>query len=246
MKFSIITATFNSSKTLNYAIESLRNQKGVEIEYIVIDGSSTDGTIDIIKQNSDIVSKWKSEPDNGIFDALNKGILLSEGDVIGFLHSDDFFAHNNALLSIKNEFERYKVDGVYSDLQYVKKSNYNKIVRNWISGKYNYINIKKGWMPPHPALFIKSEIYKKYGLFNTEYKIASDYDIMMRFLWKYKISLSYINNPLIKMRTGGKSNILTNISLKMKEDYRIIKTLKIGGLKVLVKKNIRKIPQYFS
>lgn len=246
MKFSIITVTFNSAKKLQFTIDSLRSQSIKNIEYIVIDGGSTDGTIEIINKNKDIITKWNSEPDQGIYDALNKGILMATGDCIGILHSDDFYSDSNVLLKVEQKILEGISMGTYSDLQYISSKDDNIIIRKWIAGIYNREQLKKGWMPPHPTLFLKREVYQKYGLFDTSYKIAADYEIMMRLLWKYKISLGYIPDVLVQMRIGGKSNTLSNTLLKMKEDYRVIKTYEIGGVNVLLSKNFRKLPQFFK
>ncbi|MGQ9848102.1 MAG: glycosyltransferase, partial [Bacteroidales bacterium] len=184
------------------------------------------------------------EPDKGIYDALNKGIKLAKGEIIGFLHSDDFYADKDVLKSIQKAFEENNCDAVYGDLQYVKNNNIHKIVRKWNAGQYHRKKIKRGWMPPHPTLFVKKAVYEKYGDFDLSYSIASDYELMMRFFWKYNLKLFYIPKVLIIMRTGGKSNRLKNIYQKMKEDYRVIRTHRIGGIFVLIAKNLRKISQF--
>ena len=247
MKISIITATFNSESTIETAIQSVANQTYSEIEHIIIDGGSTDNTLSIIEQNKAKISKVISEPDEGIYDALNKGIKLATGNLIAFLHADDFYANEN---SIKNSIELLKnknTDSVYADLQYVSKDDVTKVVRNWVSGDFSYNQLKKGWMPPHPTFIVKKEAYEKYGYFNTNFKIAADYDLVLRFLGEHKISTTYLPEIIIKMRVGGASNrSLKNIIQKSKEDLKALRTNKVGGIFSLFYKNISKIPQFFT
>ncbi|MGI9651845.1 glycosyltransferase family 2 protein [Chryseobacterium sp. RLHN22] len=207
MKISIITVCWNSEKYLKTAIESVLNQTYKNIEYIIIDGGSSDKTLDIIKNYEPLFKgrmKWVSEKDNGIYDAMNKGINLTSGDIIGLLNSDDFYISNNALEKISNAFIRENVDSVYADLYYVKETDTDKILRRWITGKKRPFT--SGWHPAHPTFFVKKEIYSKFGNFNVYYKIAADFEIMLRFLEKYSVSTYYIKEFLIKMRLGGKSN----------------------------------------
>jgi glycosyltransferase involved in cell wall biosynthesis len=248
MNVSIITAVFNNKSHIADCITSVLNQSYKNIEYIIIDGGSTDGTRDVIKKYDGKISKWISEPDNGIYDALNKGIKLASGDVIGFLHADDVFAHNNIIETIVSEISKRKTDSCYSDLVYVESKNIDKVIRYWKSCPYNDTLFYRGWMPPHPTFFVKKEIYDKYGSFNTHFKIASDYELMLRFLVKYRISTVYIPEVLIKMRMGGTSNrSLRNMFIKTSEDYR---AWRINGLERKVYtipfKNLSKIPQFFK
>ena len=244
MKISIITACYNSVTTLESTFQSVINQTYLEIEYIIVDGGSIDGSLQQI-ENCDFVSHYISEPDKGIYDALNKGVKLATGDVIGFLHSDDVFADNQVISKIANQFERCNVDGVYGDLQYVDKQNTSKVIRNWVSCKFELSLLKNGWMPAHPTLFIKKEVYEKYGSFNLVYKIAADYDFMLRIFSDNTLNFSYIPKVITKMRTGGASNrSVRNIILKTIEDYRIIRSHNIGGLFSILIKNISKIKQF--
>ncbi len=206
MKVSIITVVYNGKNTIEDCLKSIYSQTYPAIEHIVVDGGSTDGTLDIIKRNKKSISKWISEPDKGIYDALNKGIKMAAGDIIGFLHADDVYAHDKVIETVVSNMKKYNVDSCYGDLLYVDKNNTNKIIRYWKSQPYRNGLFRKGWMPPHPTFFVKKEVYEKYGYFNTNFKIASDYELMLRFLHKYKISTCYIPEVLIKMRLGGASN----------------------------------------
>jgi len=244
MKFSIITATYNNQNTIGDTINSLASQTYENIEHIIIDGASTDNTLSAIKKTGKKVSKIISEPDKGIYDALNKGIKNATGTFIVFLHADDIFSDNTIIEKAAKLLTESKTESLYGDLQYVAKENTDKIIRYWKSGNFTYSKLKKGWMPPHPTFFVKKEIYDKYGLFDTNFKIAADYDIILRFLGKYKISTTYLPEVMIKMRIGGKSNKnIKNIILKMKEDLKALKTNNIGGFHTLIMKNIIKIPQ---
>jgi len=245
-KISVITATLNNKACIEGCIKSVLTQNYKNIEYIIIDGGSTDGTIDVIKKYKDTISKWISESDRGIYDALNKGIKLASGDIIGFLHADDFYANNRVLETIVSHITKHNVDSCYGDLFYVDKYNSDKVVRHWKSRPYRDGLFKRGWMPPHPTFFVKKEIYDKFGYFNTEFKIAADYELMLRFLEKYKISTHYIPEVFIKMRIGGTSNkSMKNIFIKSCEDYKAWKINSLnGGISTILLKNLSKIPQF--
>ena len=246
MKISIITSVYNNHETVAEAIGSVLSQTHPDIEYIIIDGGSTDGTVDIIKSYQNQVTQFISEPDNGIYDGLNKGIKLATGDVIGFLHSDDLYEDNKVIEKVAQAFMNFGVDSVYGDLTYVDKANPAKIIRYWQSGDFSFNKLGYGWMPPHPTFFVKREIYERYGLFDTSFKIAADYDLILRFLGKQKISTHYIPNVLIKMRVGGASNkSWRNILKKSQEDLQAMKNNSIGGMFGLLIKNFSKLPQFF-
>jgi len=247
MKVSIITATYNSAATINDTLQSLNNQSYDNIEYIIIDGASSDNTLEVIKQECPRVTTIISEPDKGIYDALNKGIKAATGDIIGYLHSDDLFAYPDAVKDIVATFAKHNTDAVYADLQYVNKDNIDAIVRLWQSGKYNREKLTKGWMPPHPTFYMKRTCYEKFGLFDLSFKIAADYDSILRYLWKNKVSMSYLPKVIIKMRVGGESNRdLKNIILKTKEDIRALKNSQISWVQAVLIKNVSKIPQFFK
>jgi len=208
MKISIITVCFNSEKYITSAIESVLNQTYSDIEYIIIDGGSKDTTINLIKQFEPEFNgrmKWISEKDQGLYDAMNKGIQMATGDVIGLINSDDLFCDNYAIEKVMEIFNRdEKLDSIYADLFYVSQNDTDKIVRRWITGKKR--PFKNGWHPAHPTFYIKNEVYKKYGNFNLDFKLAADFEIMLRFLEKHKITTYYLAEPIVKMRLGGETN----------------------------------------
>ncbi|MEN8879612.1 MAG: glycosyltransferase family 2 protein [Polaribacter sp.] len=247
MKISIITATYNSEMSVKTCLDSVISQDYTDIEHLIIDGKSSDKTLNIVRFYEQKKSNIKliSEPDNGIYDALNKGIQLATGDIVGFVHSDDLLANNQVVSMIANQFENENIGGVYGDLQYVDKNNIGKIIRYWKSCDFNSSLLKKGWMPPHPTLFLRKKIYDKYGRFNLAYKIAADYDFMLRILKDESLKFTYLPEVITKMRLGGASNRnLKNIFKKTKEDYRAIRSNNIGGWFSIFLKNISKIKQF--
>lgn len=247
MKVSIITATYNSAKTIHDTLASLEQQTYQNIEYIIIDGNSSDDTLDVIKAKSSRVSVMISEPDNGIYDALNKGIAAATGDIIGFLHSDDLFAYSTAVQDIVDKFQTDNVDAVYGDLEYVAQDSIDTVIRFWKSGHYTKNKMQYGWMPPHPTFYMKRSLYEKFGGFDLSYKIAADYDSLLRYLWVNNVSMSYLERVVIKMRVGGASNrSLSNIILKTKEDIRALSRNSVAWPIAILGKNFSKIPQFFK
>ena len=247
MKISIITSVYNNQETIAEAIDSVLSQTYPNIEYIIVDGGSTDNTVNIIKSYQDRLDTFISEPDKGIYDGLNKGINLATGDVICFLHSDDLYSDNTIIEQVAKAFINSNVDSVYGDLTYVNKNDSSKVVRFWKSGGFTLKKLQYGWMPPHPTFFVKRSSYQQYGLFDTSFKIAADYDLMLRFLGKYKISTHYIPNVLIKMRVGGESNkSLKNMIRKSTEDLQAMRNNNIGGFLILIIKNLSKIKQFIK
>lgn len=216
MKVSIITVVRNNRQTVQHAIESVLKQTYKNIEYIIVDGASTDGTQEIIENYRDKISKYISEHDSGLYDAMNKGIKMATGDVVGILNSDDFYINEFSVEKIMKEFQTKSIDSVYADLVYVKSNNLDKVVRYYDSSYFNPSRFAYGWMPAHPTFFVKKAIYDKYGFFKAEYKIAADFELLARFLFKYKITHYYLQKPIIKMRIGGvstrglKSNYILN------------------------------------
>lgn len=246
IKISIITACYNSESTVEFAIKSVLAQSYPNIEYIIIDGGSGDGTLGVLKKYQGKISKFISEKDRGIYDALNKGISMATGDVIGFLHSDDFYANENIISEIAEVFNGKDTESLYGNLQYVNRSNEEKIIRNWISGEYKKKKFLKGWMPPHPTFFVKRSVYERFGSFNLKLKSAADYELMLRFLYKENISTSYLPKVIVKMRLGGTSN--KSIINRVKANIEDRLAWKINGLKpgllTLTLKPLSKIRQY--
>ena len=248
IKFSIITAVYNREKTIAQSIKSVKSQNYPKdfLEHIIIDGLSSDGTLDIVKNTISENSIIISELDNGINDALNKGLKLATGDIVGLMHSDDFFADDYVLSDIKNAFQDPFVDIVYGDLDYVSFNDSSKVVRSWKSKPFNIEYLSNGWMPPHPTIFLRRSLISRFGVFDdASYRISADYDMMIRYFKIPNITPVYIPRVLVKMRIGGESNKnLLKILIKMHEDYKIIKANKVGGFITLLYKNIGKISQF--
>lgn len=245
MKISIITAVYNSKNTIGCAINSIQSQKFQDVEHIIQDGCSTDGSLAIINGILNKSSRVYSEKDSGIYDAINRGICRSSGDVVGIMHSDDFFAHDRVLGMIADALSNDRIDGVYGDLQYVGSDDTGRVVRHWKSGDYSLSKLRRGWMPPHPTLYVRRDIFERWGLYDTSFRIAADYDAMLRYLVKGQIKLAYIPEVLVKMRVGGESNrSLERILLKSREDLRALRRNGVGGFGTLAMKNISKIGQF--
>ena len=249
MKVSIITATYNSKSMIKSSMDSVISQDYPNVEYVIVDGKSNDNSLDIIegyiKMNFPI--KLISEKDEGVYDAFNKGIMLTTGDIIGFVHADDFLNSNTILSEIVSIFENNDVDGVYGDLQYVKVSDTNNVVRNWKSRPFYPEMIKNAWMPPHPTLFLRKEVYEKHGHFDTSYKIAADYEFILRIFKDQFLNFEYLPKVITTMRLGGISNgSLRNIALKVKEDYRAMRKHNVGNIFTLARKTLSKLDQYFK
>ena len=225
MKISIITVCYNSANTLARTIKSIENQTYQDIEYIIIDGASTDNTLTIISKYSHLVTKVISEKDKGLYYAMNKGIKLATGDVIGILNSDDFYKNEFVIQKIANEFEIKNVDMVYGNIDYINKDE--KIVRFWKSSIYKINSFKTAWHAPHPSLFVKKLVYEKYGHFDTDFKIASDFELMLRFFERHSLSSSYLNDTMVTMLLGGVSNTFSGILRGRDEITRAFKKNKI-------------------
>jgi glycosyltransferase len=246
MKISIITAVYNNRDTVAQALDSALAQNHPDIELVVIDGGSTDGTLQVLQGYADRLAVLVSEPDRGIYDALNKGIARASGEVVGFLHSDDLLADERVLSRIAQAFGDPKIDAAYGDLLYVRKDDPTKVVRTWRSAAFSPTRLAHGWMPPHPTLYVRRAVYERLGGYDTSYRIAADYDCMLRLLGKGGIRAVHIPEVLVKMRVGGASNrSLKNILQKSREDYRALRTNEVGGLRALAWKNLSKLPQFF-
>jgi glycosyltransferase involved in cell wall biosynthesis len=245
LKISIITISYNSSETINETIQSVLRQDYDDIEYIIIDGQSTDGTDEIIKTYYDKISKIICEKDNGIYDAMNKGIALAKGNVVGFINSDDMLNSDDCVTAIAKIFKIYNPDVVYGDKIYTESSNTDKIIRYWKAGVYNRNNFRKGWMPPHLSTYIKRELYEKYGGFRKDFKIAADYELMFRFMYKYNAKSKYLPKIIARMRSGGISN--KSIKNILQSNYEVYKSWRVNGFKIspfiIVRKPLSKIMQ---
>jgi glycosyltransferase involved in cell wall biosynthesis len=247
MKFSIVTAVFNRVGTIADTIQSVQAQTYDSVEHVIQDGGSTDGTIGLIERMSCSATSFESDRDEGIYDAINRGILRASGDVVGLMHSDDFYASPLVLEKVAVTLSDPRIDGVYGDLQYVSASDPSRVIRQWQSGLCSRNKIAWGWMPPHPTLYLRREVFERWGLYDTNLRIAADYDAMLRWIVKGGIRLSYIPEVLVKMRVGGESNrSLESILRKSREDYTAIRRNGVGGLPTLVAKNLRKIPQFLT
>jgi len=247
VKISIITSVYNNQETIKDAMDSVLSQTYENIEYIIVGGASTDGTVEIVQSYGDKISKFISEKDKGIYDGLNKGISLATGDMIAFLHSDDIYASDSIIEEVVLTFKSDKsLDGVYGDLVYTPKADTDKVLRYWKSKEFDSSLLKNGWMPAHPTLFLKREVYERFGGFDLSFRIAADYDFMLRVL-SGGIKVKYLPEVLYKMRVGGESNkSIKNIILKSKEDLKALKKNNIGGVGTLVYKNLSKVIQFVN
>lgn len=249
MKVSIITATYNSSSTIARCIASVNEQIYQDLEHIIVDGSSIDNTLEIIQKTPNRVTQIISEPDKGIYDALNKGIQLATGEIVGFLHSDDCFYSTKTLESIVSTFsnknQKEYPDVVYGDLVFTDKKNNSKVVRYWKSKSFEPKLLRQGWMPPHPTLFMRREVYEKHGRFNVTLKCAADYDYILRVFQDLTLRIEYLPEIITQMQIGGMSTGSTKSLINKKiEDYRVLKHNNIPNpFWVLLLKNVLKIPQ---
>ena len=241
-KVSLVTAVYNGEKTVGQTITSIQTQTYKNIEHIIIDGNSADNSIEVIKSHNHPKLKMISESDQGIYHALNKGITLSTGDIIGFVHSDDFLCQKDAIKKIVQAFSKTQTSAVYSDLDYVAQSDPSKIIRHWSAGEFLPSRLKHGWMPPHPTLYLPRSVYEKYGMFKTDYQVAADYEFILRVFSQIKGDVFYIPETLYKMRIGGIST--TSIFTKMREDYRAMRCHKTGNVITLLRKNFSKLKQF--
>lgn len=245
MKISVVTAVYNRIGTVRDAIQSVQTQTYGDVEHVIQDGGSSDGTLDEIAELANDATQLVSERDSGIYDAINRGVRRASGDVIGLMHSDDFFAHEGVLAKVAEAFSDPDIDGVYGDLQYVSAGDPTRVVRHWRSGTYEPTMLKRGWMPPHPTLYLRREVFERHGLYDTSFRIAADYDAMLRYLVKGQIALAYIPEVLVKMRLGGESNRSPGrIVRKSREDLRALRKNGVGGLRTLVAKNVGKLGQF--
>lgn len=247
MKITIITVSFNSAATIRDTLQSVSAQNYHSVEHIIIDGESTDDTLNIVREFPHI-ARLISEKDNGIYDAMNKGVNVATGDIIGILNSDDIYANNSVLSKVAATFKSSDVSTVYGDLQYVKSKDTTKIIRTWRSGRYKRSAFYYGWMPPHPSFFVRREVYDKAGLFTTALRSAADYELMLRILLKHEFSAAYLPEVLVKMRAGGVSNSSLRHRIRANMEDRM--AWKMNGLNpyffTLYLKPLRKIFQFLK
>lgn len=247
MKISIITAVYNRETTVAQAIKSVAMQSYPQVEHLIVDGASSDGTMREVQKLAHPKMRMMSEPDNGIYDALNKGVRNATGDVVGLMHSDDFFAHDRVLETVADAFARTGADAVYGDLDYVAADDAARVIRHWKSKDFAPRILAQGWMPPHPTLFVRRDAMMRLGLYNTDYRIAADYEAILRWFGKGKLKPAYVPEVLVKMRVGGESNrSFERILRKSLEDYRALRTNGVGGVGTLAWKNLSKLPQFVT
>lgn len=246
MKVSIITIAYNSAETIEDTIKSVVSQDYEELEYIIIDGGSADGTLTIIDKYKDSIAKVISEPDKGIYDAMNKGVEHATGVLVGILNSDDLYADEKVVSDVVNKIGNN--DAIYADLVYVDRDATEKVTRYWKSGEYKKDAFVKGWMPPHPTFFVRKECYDKYGAYNLKLKSAADYECMLRMIHKHEISLAYLPRVITKMRVGGQSNVTVNNRVKANQEDRM--AWEMNGLEpkfyTLYLKPLRKVGQFLK
>lgn len=247
MKITIITAVYNREATVGQALESVAAQSYNNVEHLVVEGASSDRTLDEINKRHHAGMLVISEPDRGIYDALNKGMLAATGDAVGLMHSDDFYPHDQVLESVARTFAQSGAQAVYGDLDYVGATDPDRVIRHWRSGSYTPRKLARGWMPPHPTLFVRREVFERFGVYDTSYSIAADYEVILRWFGKGGVTPAYLPETLVKMRVGGESNrSLERIIRKSREDYRALRSTGIGGMGALAWKNLSKLPQFFN
>jgi glycosyltransferase len=247
LKITIITVVLNSKDFIGDCIQSIHTQTFKSIEHIVIDGGSTDGTLETIKKYQSGISKLVSESDDGIYDAMNKGIRLATGEVIGILNADDFYPDSSMLEKVARVFENEHIESCYGDLEYVNAVNTAKVVRYWRSGPFHINKFYWGWMPPHPTFFVRRSVYQRYGLFNLTLGSAADYELMLRVLVKHRITTAYIPEVIVKMRMGGVSNAA--VKNRIRANFMDREAWRVNGLRpypwTLFFKPVRKFHQVF-
>jgi len=246
MKISVVTAVYNNRFYLEDTIKSVLSQTHDDVEHIIVDGGSVDGTLKVIKKYTTKISKWISEPDKGIYDAMNKGIGLATGEVICFLNSDDIYSSPEVLRKVNEAFLSFTGQGCYGDVRY-RSRDLARVIRYWEAGEMNEKRLSRGWMPPHPAFFLKRELLSRFGSFRTDFHISADYELFLRMIKKAKISIKYIPEILVDMRIGGKSNTgLRNLIMKSIEDHRAWKLNGMRAGMIFFKKPFFKMSQFIK
>lgn len=250
IKISVVTATWNCANTLPDCLASVARQNYTNHEHVIVDGASTDGTIDVINRHIDQITTFKSERDKGIYDALNKGIQLATGNVVGFLHADDLYTTEDVLYKIAQAFEDPTICAVYGDLEYVRKQDTSKVIRRWQSKPFNQRDLGWGWMPAHPTLYVRRDWYLKIGGFDISYRIAADYLSILRLFTQPAFKTKYLSEVLVTMRLGGASNKSINAVIrKTREDWRALRSCHFNvpnAMRAIVWKNFSKFSQFVS
>jgi len=248
LKISVVTATWNCANTLPYCLASVATQNYANREHIIVDGASSDSTINVINQHINQIATFISERDTGIYDALNKGIQLATGDVIGFLHADDLFTSDDVLYKIAEAFENPSICGVYGDLNFVSQFDTMKVIRRWQSKPFNLRDLGRGWMPAHPTLYVRREWYSKIGGFDTSYRISADYLSILQLFTQAEFKTAHIPDVLVTMRLGGASNkSIQAIIKKTQEDWRALRSCDysvLSALRAIAWKNLSKLSQF--
>ena len=247
-KVSIITVCYNSSETIEDTILSVISQTYSNIEFIIVDGLSTDNTLEVANKYEKNISKLVSEKDNGLYDAINKGVDMATGEIIAILNSDDIYEDTFVIENIVNLFEKEKLDACYADLVYVDRIDTSKVIRHWESGTYKDGMFFNGWMPPHPTFYVRKEVYNKLGKFDLQFNSAADYEIMLRFIHKHKVKLGYLPRVIVRMRVGGISNV--SLINRIKANREDKKAWRVNNLKpkpyTLIFKPLSKIGQFLK
>jgi len=247
VKISVITVSYNNCGTLADTLNSVAAQSHPDVEHIIIDGGSKDGTAALLAQWQQRLGPVVSEPDRGIYDAMNKGLALATGDYIGFLNADDVYADPSSLSRLHHAMLAETPDFCYGDLVYVRPNDLDHVVRRWTSGSFDSERLRQGWMPPHPTFYVRRNALPPGKCFDATMRIAADYEFMLGMMTRPGISAAYVPEVLVRMRTGGASNrSLGALWRKSREDLRAMRRHRVGGLATLLAKNLRKIPQFLA
>lgn len=242
-RISIVTVSYNSAATLAKTIESVANQNYLNLEHVVVDGKSTDGSLDIIRANADKISKWISEDDRGIYHAMNKGWSLSTGDYVGFLNSDDTLTGPDVISQLARRVDQSQADAVYADLELVDERG--RVSRRWNSGKYHRLKFHLGWMTPHPTTYIRRAFFEEYGGFREDLSIAADYELMLRFFYRYRANVAYLPATVVRMLAGGTSNGSPQAILRA--NWQVYRSWRLNGMftspTIMLSKPLSKILQ---
>ena len=247
MKITVITVTYNSAATIVDALRSIAAQTHADLEHLVIDGGSTDATLALVAEHGARVTRVVSEPDHGIYDAMNKGMRLATGELVGCLNSDDVFATPHVLADVARSAAEHGADAVYGDITYFDPTRADPLVRYWQAGSYSPGKLRLGWMPPHPSLYVRRTIIERIGVFDPLLRIAGDYEFMLRLFSLPGLKTAYLPKVLVHMRVGGASQrSIGALLLKSREDLQALRRHRLGGVVALVCKNLRKVPMFFA